>query len=79
MTALFLCAKFEMEVKGMNSDICPECGCSLRVTGSKNVIEGDESKQMRTRLFCVLTLECVNERCSACGVKKEIRNEQPIG
>ncbi len=78
-TALFLCAKIKTEVKGMNRDVCPECGCSLRITGSKNVVEGDSSKDTETRLFNVLTMECMNPRCAAFGNKKEIRNEQPIG
>lgn len=63
----------------MEEDICKECGCSLRVTGSKNEIVGDESDKTQTRLFCVLTLECVNKKCAAFGAKKEIRNEQPVG
>ncbi|MEF9987621.1 MAG: hypothetical protein RR632_06975 [Christensenella sp.] len=63
----------------MDNDRCAECGCSLRVTNSKNVIEGDKSEKTPTRLFCVLTLECANPRCVAFGVKHEIRNEQPIG
>ncbi len=62
-----------------NRDVCSECGCSLRVTGSRNVVEGDEAPDTPTKLFVVLTLECVNPKCVACGVKSEIRNEQPIG
>lgn len=63
----------------MDRDVCAECGCSLRVTGSRNEIEGDEARETPTRLFHVLTLECANPKCVAFGIKKEIRNEQPIG
>lgn len=77
-TALFLCLKVK-EDSIMNRDVCSECGCSLRVTGSRNVVEGDDSKETPTRLFAVLTLECVNPKCIAYGVKSEIRNEQPLG
>ena len=45
----------------------------------QDVVEGDDSKETPTRLFAVLTLECVNPKCIAYGVKSEIRNEQPLG
>ena len=58
--------------------LCDTCGLEMRVTGSRNVVTGDNSPEEETRLFTVLTLECKNPACRAYGKKKEISNEQPV-
>ena len=56
----------------MNKDICSVCGCCMRVTGSRDIVKGDNSPETETQIFTVLTLECVNPQCEACGHKTEV-------
>jgi len=61
----------------MNEDICKHCGCSLHVTGSKNVVKFDDTPERQTELYAVLTLECENPQCAAYNktVEMPIRQE----
>ncbi len=55
---------------------CEKCGGELFVERSRNIVEGDDSAQTRTRVYCVLDLRCGNPQC---GAEKQVKNELEIG
>ncbi|MEA4853226.1 MAG: hypothetical protein VB082_02985 [Christensenella sp.] len=62
----------------MASDNCRICGCGMRVTGSREVVKGDNAPDTKTQVFTVLTLECVNPQCSERGKKQDVSIEREV-
>lgn len=65
----------------MSDDVCKHCGCSLHVTGSKNVVKFDDTPERSTELYAVLTLACENPQCVSFGkpIDLPIRQEVQSG
>ena len=62
----------------MNDDVCKKCGCSLHVTGSKNVVKYDDTPEQPTELYAVLTLACRNPKCNAFEKLVEVAIRQDV-
>ena len=62
----------------MNEDICKHCGCSLHVTGSRNVVKFDDTPNRQTELYAVLTLQCENPQCVSFGKPVELPIRQEV-
>lgn len=59
-------------------DRCKDCGNELRVAGSRYTVENDDTPDRETKLFVVLTMECVNPQCSSYEKKVDVPIEQEV-
>ena len=58
---------------------CPSCDIEMAIKGSKNVVEGDTSADVETKLYVVQELTCRNKNCPKHGtIVKIIKNEIPL-
>jgi len=56
--------------------LCPLCKCEMRITGSRLVLEHDDTPDIPTQLFREIDLSCVNEKCPNNGtVVETIKDE----
>ena len=55
------------------------CDVEPVIIGSKLIVEGDNSPNTRTRVFTVLTMKCINPRCSNFNSTWEEKIEMKIG
>ena len=55
---------------------CPLCNLEMRITGSHFETENDDTPNEKTKLYRVIDLSCVNEKCANNGkVVETLRNE----
>ena len=48
--------------------LCSDCGAPLQIADSKFAFENDHTPDLPTELYSVLTMVCVNPKCSNyCG------------
>lgn len=54
-------------------DRCPKCQCELKVINGRNVVRNDDTPDVPTKLYRVMTMKCVNSNCPERG--KEIEEQ----
>lgn len=59
-------------------DTCKACSGELRVAGSKYAVKNDDTPDAKTRLYVVLSMECVNPNCTECGNTIEVAIEEEL-
>ena len=59
---------------------CPLCNIDMHITGSKNIIEHDDTPNEETKLYRLQELRCRNENCENYNrVVETLKIELPIG
>ena len=59
---------------------CPACNLDMHITGSKNVVENDDTPNEKTKLYIVQQLKCRNKNCENYDKVIETNKiELPIG
>ena len=59
---------------------CPLCRLEMRITGTRNVVEHDDTPDVPTKLFIEQDLSCVNRNCENYDkVVETVKSEIPIG
>ena len=55
---------------------CPLCNLEMRITGSRFIVENDDTPDIPTKLFREMDFSCVNQKCANNGkVVETIRDE----
>ena len=59
-------------------DKCKSCGNELHVVCSRNVVTDDDRPDVETKLYVVLTMQCVNPQCRAYKQPFDVPIGQPV-
>lgn len=65
-------------------DRCADCGCELKVAGSRYVVKNDGTPDLETRLFAVLSMECANPQCVSYkkrfdeAIEQRVESDKPV-